>query len=146
MTRFIAISALLLFLTWVSVHDIKTHKIENYTHLIIVAASLFINGLTVAERVTGLVFCFTPFMVANILSGNKIGMGDVKLAGAFGFALGAYGGLTAAVAGLAVMVITAGITQKIRKQNKPAARRAIALAPFLCGGFAVCLLFQSIIT
>jgi prepilin signal peptidase PulO-like enzyme (type II secretory pathway) len=139
MTRITVTAALFLFLIWLSAHDIKTHKIENYTHLIIAAASLFINSLTVAQRLTGLVFCFTPFVVANILSDNKIGMGDVKLAGAFGFALGAYGGLTAAAAGLAVMLLTAGTVQKIKKQNKP-----IPLAPFLCGGFAVCFLFQLI--
>jgi prepilin signal peptidase PulO-like enzyme (type II secretory pathway) len=139
MARITVISALLLFLTGVAAYDIKFRKIENYTHFIIIAAAFFINSLTLAERIIGLVFCFTPFLAANILSDNKIGMGDVKLAGVFGFALGAYGGLTAAVAGLAVMLLTVGIYQKIRKQNRP-----VPLAPFLCGGFAVCLIFQII--
>ena len=135
MIRAIAVCALLLFLIWVSVHDIRRHKIENYTHLVIIIAAFFINDLTIAERIFGCIFCLLPFLTANILSGNKIGMGDVKLMGAFGFVIGGFGGLTAAIAGLSLMLLTVGVYQKVKNQNK-----AVPLAPFLCGGFALCLL------
>ena len=140
MVQIVAISALLLFLIWVSIHDIRTHRIENYTHLLIVIAAFFINNLTLAERIAGCVICFIPFIIANILSGNKIGMGDVKLVGAFGFVLGVYGGLTASIAGLCLMLLTAGIYQKVKKVKKQ--NKAVPLAPFLCGGFALVLLLQ----
>jgi len=130
-------TALLLYLVWVSIYDIRTHKIENYTHLIIIIAAFFINDLTLAQRVFGCVFLLIPFLVANIVSDNKIGMGDVKLVGAFGFVLGVYGGIFSAVSGLTIMLLTAGIYQQITKQKK-----AVPLAPFLCGGFALTLILS----
>jgi leader peptidase (prepilin peptidase)/N-methyltransferase len=135
MAQLIVASALFLFLIWVSVHDIRTHKIENFSHLIIIIAAFFINDLNIAERILGCVISLFPLLTANIASRNKLGMGDVKLVGAFGFVLGVYGGITAAVAGLCLMLLTAGVYQKIKKQNK-----AVPLAPFLCGGFVLCLL------
>ena len=135
MIQIVAISALLLFLIWVSIHDIRTHKIENYTHLTIIMLAFFINDLTIAERIFSGLFCPLPFLTANILSGNKLGMGDVKLVTAFGFVIGAYGGLTAAITGLCLMLLTTGIKQKIKKQNK-----AVPLAPYLCGGFVIILI------
>ncbi|MCL1866569.1 MAG: prepilin peptidase [Oscillospiraceae bacterium] len=137
MTQTVAVSALLLFLTWVSVHDIRTHKIENISHLVIIIAAFFVNDLNIAERILGCIVSLIPFLTANIFSGNRLGMGDVKLVGAFGFVLGVYGGITAAVAGLCLMLLTVGVCQKIKKQNK-----AVPLAPFLCGGFALILLFS----
>jgi leader peptidase (prepilin peptidase)/N-methyltransferase len=81
-------TALFLLLVWVSVHDLRTRKIENYVHPMIMAMGFFINSLTVTERLAGAVICFVPLLIANILSKNGFGMGDVKLAGAFGFVLG----------------------------------------------------------
>ena len=86
--QIITITVLFAFLIWVSIYDIRTHKIENYTHLIIITASFFINELTVTERIIGCVFCFVPLLIVNIFSKDGIGMGDVKLIGAFGFVLG----------------------------------------------------------
>jgi prepilin signal peptidase PulO-like enzyme (type II secretory pathway) len=101
-------------------------------------SAFFINDLTVAQRIFGSLFCLLPFLTANILSGNKLGMGDVKLVTAFGFVIGAYGGLTAAITGLCLMLLTVGLFQKIKKRNY--SKKAVPLAPFLCSGFALCLL------
>jgi leader peptidase (prepilin peptidase)/N-methyltransferase len=106
-------------------------------------AGLFINDLTITQRIIGCICCLIPFLLANILSGDRLGMGDVKLVGAFGFVLGVYGGLTAAVAGLILMLLAvsaAGIARKIKQQNK-----AVPLAPFLCSGFALILLTKGIV-
>lgn len=126
---------LFLLMVWISVHDIRTHTIENYIHPYIMAAGFFINNIELSERLAGAVICFLPLFVVNIISKNGIGMGDVKLVGSMGFVLGVYGGLFSAVCGLTIMLLTAGVYQKIKKINK-----AIPLAPFLCGGFALCLL------
>jgi prepilin signal peptidase PulO-like enzyme (type II secretory pathway) len=53
------------------------------------------------------------------------------------FVLGAYGGLISAVSGLTLMLLTNGIYQKCRKTKK-----AVPLAPFLCGGFALILILE----
>ena len=135
MIQTIVVSVMFLLLIWVSAHDIRTHKIENYVHPIIIALGFLINNLGVTERLAGALICFLPFIVSNIISGNGIGMGDVKLVTAFGFVLGWYGGLAAAIAGLILMLLTNGIYQKIKKINK-----AVPLAPFLCGGFAFILI------
>jgi len=127
--------ALFLLLVWVSVHDLRTRKIENYVHPFIMDAGFFINNLTVTGRLAGAVICFVPLLVANILSKNGFGMGDVKLAGAFGFVLGVNGGLFAVIAGLSLMLLTAGVYQLCLKIKK-----AVPLAPFLCGGFALILI------
>ena len=133
----IGILVLFLLLVWVSVHDIRTRKIENYVHPLIMAAGFFVNNLSVTERLAGALICFVPLIIANILSKNGFGMGDVKLAGAFGFVLGAYGGLTAVITGLSLMLLTAGVYQKHKKTKK-----AVPLAPFLCGGFALNLILS----
>jgi leader peptidase (prepilin peptidase)/N-methyltransferase len=101
------------------------------------AAGLFINSLAVTERLASALICFVPLLIVNILSKNGFGMGDVKLIGAFGFVLGAYGGLTSAVCGLTFMLLTNGIKQKCLKTKK-----AVPLAPFLCGGFALILVSE----
>jgi len=142
MAQLVAVSALLVLLIWVAVHDIRTHKIENFTHLLIIIAAFFINDLTVVQRIIGCILSLLPFLIANLVSGNKLGMGDVKLVGAFGFVLGVYGGITAAVAGLCLMLITAALIQRVQKIKKQDLKtKAFPLAPFLCGGFALVLAF-----
>ena len=140
MTAIIASFALLLLLIWVSVHDIRTHKIENVVHVLVIIAAFFVNDLPLGQRALGLAFCFIPFLICNIISGNKIGMGDVKLVSAFGFVLGVYGGFVSAVIGLTVMVLSVSAYQKLKKQDLK--NKAIPLAPFLCGGFALILLLS----
>ena len=131
----VIIPVLFLLLVWVSVHDLKTRKIENYVHPFIMAAGFLINNLTVTERLAGAVICFVPLLIVSTLSKNGFGMGDVKLAGAFGFVLGVNGGLFAVIAGLSLMLLTAGVYQLCLKIKK-----AVPLAPFLCGGFALILI------
>jgi len=99
------------------------------------AMGLLYNDLGLSERLAGALICFVPLFVVNIISNNGIGMGDVKLIGSMGFVLGVYGGIISAVSGLTIMLLTNGIYQKIKKTNK-----AVPLAPFLCGGFALNLL------
>ena len=146
MTAIIASSALLLLLIWVSVHDIRTHKIENVVHVIVIIAAFFVNDLPLGQRIFGLVFCFIPFLICNIISGNKIGMGDVKLVSAFGFVLGVYGGFASAVISLTAMVLSVGSWQKLKKQDlqdlQKLKDKAVPLAPFLCGGFVLILLLS----
>jgi leader peptidase (prepilin peptidase)/N-methyltransferase len=151
MMSIIAVTLLTALLIWVAVHDIRTHKIENFVHPIIMVARFFVNNLGLSERIAGALFCFVPLFIANLISKNGIGMGDVKLIGAFGFVLGVYGGLTAAVSGLTLMVLTFGVYQKVKKSKARAAERRaspdgrqldeinepIPLAPFLCGGFVL---------
>jgi prepilin signal peptidase PulO-like enzyme (type II secretory pathway) len=102
------------------------------------AMGLLYNNLGLSERLAGVLICFVPLLIVNIFSKNGFGMGDVKLIGTFGFVLGAYGGLFSAVCGLTIMLLTSGVCQLCKKTKK-----AVPLAPFLCGGFALILILEN---
>ena len=78
---------LAIYLTHISAEDIRTREISNFAPFIIIAASPFLNELSLSARITGLLALFITLFAANLIA--DIGMGDVKLCAAFGFALGA---------------------------------------------------------
>jgi Flp pilus assembly protein protease CpaA len=120
-----------IFLVWVSVHDIKHRRIENFVHIVIVCAAFFLTEISIIERAIGLIFCFIPIGFVSIAT-DKIGMGDAKLSAAFGFVLGVYKGLTCLILGLLLMTIISGIYLLIIRKNK-----FVPIAPYLCTGFLI---------
>lgn len=119
-----------IFLIWVSVYDIKNRKIENLVHIVIIFAAFSVTEIFIGERITGLIFCFLPAGTASFTTG-KIGMGDAKLAAAFGFVLGVYRGLASLIAGLLLFVIITSVYTFMKKKKI----RSYPLAPYLSAGF-----------
>lgn len=121
---------LTIYLTHISAEDIRTREISNFAPFIIVAASPFLNELSLSARITGLLALFITLFAANLIA--DIGMGDVKLCAAFGFALGAAPGFIAVLLAL----ISAKIFAHIKKEQE------MPLAPFICAANAVVFLLE----
>lgn len=97
---------LALFLA-VSVVDIKYRLIPNSFVLGIIGVRVawmiapYLHGVTpeiwlnLRESAIGILLCFMIFFGGTLLTGGKVGMGDVKLSMAIGFVLGWRGALTA---------------------------------------------------
>ena len=86
--------------------------------------------LSLSARITGLLALFITLFAANLIA--DIGMGDVKLCAAFGFALGAVPGFIAVLLAL----ISAKIFAHIKKEQE------MPLAPFICAANAVVFLLE----
>lgn len=112
---------LIIYLTRISEIDIERREISNCAPIIIIMASPFITQLSFADRFIGLLAIFIPLLILNILL--DIGMGDVKLAAAFGFALGAVPEYIA----LLFAMLAAFIVNKLKKYEN-----GIPLAPYIC--------------
>ena len=125
----IAKTALLAFLVWVSVHDIKHLRIENFAHIVIISFSIFLYKIPAAERLLTGFFILAMLTAAKMYSGKLLGTGDIKLCGAFGFAIGT-GAFIALFIGFSAFALTVGIQQLKKKINRP-----FPLAPFFCAGF-----------
>ena len=67
---------LTIYLTHISAEDIRTREISNFAPFIIVAASPFLNELSLSARITGLLALFITLFAANLIA--DIGMGDVN--------------------------------------------------------------------
>ena len=115
---------LTIYLTHISAEDIRTREISNFAPFII------LNELSLSARITGLLALFITLFAANLIA--DIGMGDVKLCAAFGFALGAVPGFIAVLLAL----ISAKIFAHIKKEQE------MPLAPFICAANAVVFLLE----
>lgn len=121
---------LTIYLTHISAEDIRTREISNFAPFIIVAASPFLNGLSLSARITGLLALFITLFAANLIA--DIGMGDVKLCAAFGFALGTFPEFISVLLAL----ISAKIFAHIKKEQE------MPLAPFICAANAAVFLLE----
>lgn len=92
--------------------------------------SPFLNELSFSERITGLLALFITLFAANLIA--DIGMGDVKLCAALGFALGAVPEFIAVLLAL----ISAKLYGHIKKENE------LPLAPFICAANAAVFLSE----
>ncbi len=127
---------LAVYLTKTSIDDIKYREINNCAPVLIIMASPFISQIDMTDRLIGMFGLFLPLLALNYLLG--VGMGDVKLAAAFGFLIGAIPEYCAFL----VALITALLINKIKKYED-----GIPLAPYICaanlvmyfvGGFYLC--------
>ncbi|MCL2076847.1 MAG: hypothetical protein FWH08_00370 [Oscillospiraceae bacterium] len=133
-TEIAAKAVILGFLVFISVRDMRFHKIDNFVHPVIMAISFFVFDIPLTGRLIGAAVGFIPFFVAALTTG-KMGMGDAKLLMSFGFMIGTTC-VFAAIIGLLIMLCTAGTHQFLKRTKKP-----VALAPFLCVGFIVVVIF-----
>lgn len=121
---------LAIYLVHISVEDIRTREISNFAPFIIIAASPFLNELSFSERITGLLALFVTLFAANLIA--DIGMGDVKLCAALGFALSAVPEFIAVLLAL----ISAKLYGHIKKEHE------LPLAPFICAANAAVFLSE----
>ena len=108
-------------LIFTSFHDVKTKKIPDIVHILIVLIA-FIE-IKPLFSILGLIIVPLPFLITAVVK-NGIGGGDIKLMAACGFMLGIYGGFLAGFSGLLIAVII----NFIKGNNK---NISFALAPYL---------------
>lgn len=109
------------YLAKVSLQDIQYREINNCAPVVVMLAAPLLSELPLTERLIGLAGVFVPLLLLNLLL--DIGMGDVKLAAAFAFIVGAAQEYAAIIIALAIALIA----HKIRHYNND-----IPLAPYLC--------------
>lgn len=109
------------YLAKVSLQDIQYREINNCAPVAVMLAAPLLSELPLTERLIGLAGVFVPLLLVNLLL--DIGMGDVKLAAAFAFVIGAAQEYAAIIIALAIALIA----HKIRHHNND-----IPLAPYLC--------------
>lgn len=123
-----------IYLTGVSIQDIRRREISNAAPLVLMLASVFISSATGVQRIIGLFALLIPLAAVSIIT-NGFGMGDVKLCAAFGWTLGvvaAYGMLAAALFGAVILC-------KVTK------RKSLPLAPFICGAGMAAMILKEVI-
>jgi leader peptidase (prepilin peptidase)/N-methyltransferase len=125
--------ALLGVLFWASYTDLKTGEISNTVAPWVMTLSFGIMpSLTLADRWFGFVVCFLPVLMVSIAMPKGLGGGDVKLLGAFGFALGAWDGIIVQLIAMCLSLAGCLIWNAVAKKSvtRP-------IAPFLCGAFFI---------
>ena len=128
-----ALPVLLLTLLIASVTDLRRREIPNW---LIAAAAVAGVGLAIAEGRDGSSLLFSllaaaPFLLANLVRPEGMGMGDVKLVAVIGLYLDQQVWIALA-AGLALAGLT-GVLIALGKRLPPS-RTALPLAPFLAIG------------
>lgn len=103
------------YLTHISIEDIKTHTISNFTPIIILLASPFLSWISFKDRIIGLLVVFFVLLAANLIA--NIGMGDVKLCAALAFVIGAIPELMAILLALAAAKIIGKNKNQIGNRN-----------------------------
>jgi len=117
-------------LIFATIWDMREREIPDILNVCIFAIGLFgVHPIYafVCALVTGL-----PYLIASLLSGGRIGGGDIKLMAACGAVLGIRGGFLQSIIAL-TLVACYGIAEMILKKDT---KVSIPLAPFLgTGGF-----------
>lgn len=108
------------YLAKVSLQDIQYREISNCAPVVVMLAAPLLSELPLSERLIGLAGVFIPLLLLNLLL--DIGMGDVKLAAAFAFVIGAQ-----EYAAIVIALAIALVANKIKKYDN-----GIPLAPYLC--------------
>ncbi|MFS0723692.1 prepilin peptidase [Paenibacillus sp. 1P07SE] len=120
-----------LFLMIASSHDIRTREIPNWLPLALVGSGLL--QLQLVSALLGLLATSLPYLLAAVITGGKIGGGDIKLMAACGFVLGPVGGILQSIVGLTLVLLFA-IGIAFRSGLKSAKQTALPLVPFLAAG------------
>ena len=124
---------LLPFLVFISIHDIKTKKIPNWVHPILLCAAVFVSDIGPPARLLGACISSIPCFLYSHFT-KKMGMGDVKLIFSFGWCIGFLNIFATAAANLIFIITT------FRQKNEP-----IPFAPYLCGAFGIFLFLPYIL-
>lgn len=123
----IAVKICLLFsiLLFISIYDAMTHRIPRFVHVIIIAIGLIgidTNWL-ISQALPGLIIPSVPIYLVNQFFKQQIGLGDIKLMAAGGFAVGLQNGYLACL-------LAAILALMLRRKNDKTT--SFAFAPYLC--------------
>lgn len=124
-------------LIYIAIKDCKTHKITNWSLLILLAVGMgatWQQPLTIMDRIIGTVLCGAPLLIISMMRPGAFGGGDIKLLAIAGGLLGWRGGLLALCAGFLSGGLYSAImlaTGKMKRKDQ------VALGPFLCLGIAI---------
>lgn len=133
-----ALPVLVITLLIASATDLRSREIPNW---LMAGAALAGIGLAAAEGRAGSAVLFgllaaAPFLLANLIRPEGMGMGDVKLVAVVGLYLGQQVWI-ALVIGLALAGLT-GVLIALGRRLPPS-RTALPLAPFLAAGAGIML-------
>lgn len=120
---------LLLFIA--SFHDIRTREIPNWLPIALIGSGLL--QFQPIQALLGLVAAGLPYLLAAVVTDEKIGGGDIKLMAACGFVLGPLGGMMQSIIGLTFVLLFA-IGVAFRSGIRNAKQTALPLVPFLAAG------------
>ena len=148
--RVITELAIIGYLIYLSIYDIRYHKIRNNAVLLFIPIVMMKCTLRVCMgtlNVPGTLFAYVPMLLgaaagfvillsAAMITHGGIGGGDIKLAGVLGLAAGFYEIVAALILGLVAASIAALIQSYIYKTR----HIYTPLAPFLSAGFAASLI------
>ena len=112
-----------------SVIDLKHRIIPDWMNLMIASISLLCFS---PEQLLGILIAL-PFLLAAVSFGG-MGGGDIKLMAACGLVLGLPKGMSAAMAGLSLLLLYVAIYRIVCKVQRQEAKQAFPLAPFLSVG------------
>ena len=124
-------------LIYIAINDFKTHKITNWSLLILLAVGLgatWQQPLTIVDRIIGTVLCSAPLLVISMMRPGAFGGGDIKLLAIAGGLLGWRGGFLALCAGFMMAGIYSATMLATGKMKR---KERMALGPFLCLGIAI---------
>ena len=129
-----------LVLTFVACFDLATRRVPNRVTLPAAAAVLVLRTAfapsTLPEALVAAAAAFGFFLLVAVLTRGGMGMGDVKLAGLVGLALG-----KASVSALFIGIVAGGLASLAVLMARRGGRGStIAYAPYLCLGAALAIL------
>ena len=127
----------IIMLVVILVVDIKTMEIPNRFVIIVgiigVMAMVFLDNLTLANRLMGFICISLPLLVITLIRPGAIGGGDVKLMAASGLYLGVELTVFSFFIGATCGAVY-GIWLLLRGRGK---KEEFPLGPFLCGGMLI---------
>ena len=119
-----------LILIVAGIYDWNTCEIPDYLHVLLLLVGLI--NIQFIPALLGFLLVPLPFLAAAIVTGGKIGGGDIKLMAAMGFCIGVTGGILMMVSGLLLAIGWSKVFGNGRK--------SLPLAPFLAAGGIMILL------
>lgn len=131
---------------WLTVIDVKTHKLPNriiYPWLLVALMLFALAAVTtwqwasLATAVAGAILHFAIYVVLWLLSRRAVGMGDVKLAAVLGIYLGWCGLLLVPVAVLAAFVLGTLYSLAGMAVGKLTLKSRIPFGPMMIAGTAL---------
>ncbi|HKB94686.1 MAG TPA: prepilin peptidase [Gaiellaceae bacterium] len=122
--------------------DLATRRIPNgllaaAAVAILLLRALFVHG-ALLETVAAGAACYVGFLIVAVAARGALGMGDVKLAGLLGLALGA-----TVLPALLLGTIAGAVAALVLARRAGTTKTRLAYGPYLCLGAAVAVLLLS---
>ncbi len=131
---------------WLTVEDVRTHKLPNriiypwfLSALVVFALASAATGQwsNLGWALAGAALHFAIYLVLRLLSSRAVGMGDVKLAAVLGIYLGWYGLILVPIAVLAAFVLGTLYSLAGMATGKLTLKSRIPFGPMMIAGTAL---------